>query len=101
MIYSELASACKVFGLGERATLKQIKTRHRELVKAHHPDRIGENSASRIREINASYACLLAYCKNYRFNFNEEEFLEQEPEERLRRQFERDPVWGNGAGSND
>jgi hypothetical protein len=36
----------------------------------------------------------LAYCRDYRFSFSREEFLEQRPEERLRQQFAQDPIWG-------
>jgi hypothetical protein len=37
---------------------------------------------------------LMAYCRDYRFSFSWEEFLEQRPEERLRQQFAHDPIWG-------
>lgn len=92
MTYRELQTALELFNLGERAALEQIKARHRELVKAHHPDRSGGDGEA-MRRINAAYALLLAYCSAYRFNFSEEEFLEQNPGERLRRQFGWDPLW--------
>ncbi len=38
MTYKKLRSAIRTFGLGERATLDEIKTRYRELAKRHHPD---------------------------------------------------------------
>jgi hypothetical protein len=38
MTHDELRSAIRLFGLGERATIEEIKTRYRELVKRHHPD---------------------------------------------------------------
>lgn len=93
MTYRELREAIEVFGLGEQATLEQIKTRQRELVKTHHPDRGSENSAEIIRRVNAAYEVLTVYCDGYRYSFSEEEFLKQVPEERLRRQFGWDPVW--------
>ena len=37
MIYADLRETLRVFGLGERATIKDIKAR-RALVKRHHPD---------------------------------------------------------------
>lgn len=97
MTYRELQEAAAIFGLGERATLKEIKARHRALAKEHHPDRAGEDAADAMRRINAAYRMLLAYCEGYRFSFGEEEFLEQNPDERLRRQFGWDPVWGGKA----
>ena len=42
-----------VLGLKSSATLSQLKARHRELVKRHHPDRGGE--AARFREVQDAY----------------------------------------------
>jgi DnaJ-class molecular chaperone len=94
MTYQELQEALAVFALGERATLAQVKSRHRELAKRHHPDRGGSSDPEAMRRINAAYRVLLEYCSNYRYCFSEEEFFEQVPAERLRRQFGWDPVWG-------
>jgi DnaJ-class molecular chaperone len=94
MTYRELQGALTLFGLGERATLKQIRARHRALAKAHHPDREETADLQMMQQVNAAYRILLGYCENYRFDFGEAEFLEQVPEERLRRQFGWDPVWG-------
>ena len=92
MTYRQLQRALEVFGLGERASLKDIKDRHRLLVKKHHPDHNPAQAPERIREINEAYRLLLEYCGGYRFCFSREEFLEQNPEERLRQQFSQDPV---------
>lgn len=92
MVYREFKQAVEVFDLGERATLQQIKARHRQLVKAHHPDQGKAADPEAIRRINCAYEVLSTYCKNYRYCFIEEEFLEQVPEERLRRQFSWDPT---------
>ena len=94
MTYGELQDALALFGLGERATLRQVKARHRALAKAHHPDQGAGGDPQTMQRVNAAYRVLLAYCENYRFSFSEAEFLEQVPEERLRRQFGWDPVWG-------
>ena len=95
MTHQELKLALEVFGLGERATLREIKSRHRELVKRHHPD-TGNGNPEMIRKVNAAYQVLLDYVSQYSFSFSEEEFYEQNPEERLRRQFMDDQLWGNG-----
>jgi hypothetical protein len=93
MEYEELIDALGVFSLSGRVTLQELKARHRALVKRHHPDAGGGENES-IRQINAAYQVLLAYCRDYRFSFSREEFLEQRPEERLRQQFAHDPIWG-------
>ncbi len=96
MNYRDLKTAADLFGIGERATLGQIKDRHREMVKAYHPDQKSDANPEMIRKINTAYEILKAYCENYRFCFSEEEFLEQVPEERLRRQFGWDSIWSGG-----
>ena len=101
MDYRELKKAIALFGLGERATLNQIKARHRDLAKTHHPDHGEPSAPEMIREINSAYELLCDYCQNYRFSFSEEEFLEQHPEERLRRQFGWDPVWSGQEESTE
>ncbi len=94
MIYREFRKAIAIFQLEERATLKQIRARHRKLVKSHHPDQAKDADQSAIREINWAYGILMEYCSGYQFCFSEEEFLQQTPTERLKRQFGWDAVWG-------
>jgi DnaJ-class molecular chaperone len=101
MTYQDFKTAVSIFGLGERANLAQIKDKQRELVKTHHPDRAKNSDPEAIREINHAYEILIEYCNNYQFCFSEEEFLEQTPAERLKRQFGWDPVWGGQSESQD
>lgn len=95
MIYRELKLALEIFGLGERATLAEIKNRHRELVKRHHPDAGSTGPVDQIRKVNAAYQVICDYVSRYSFSFSEEEFYEQNPEEQMRRQFLDDELWGN------
>ena len=83
-----------ILGLKDRATLQDIKSRHRELVKQYHPDTGDTTDPASIRQINAAYRIVTEYVSGYRFSFSEEEFCEQNPEERIRRQFMDDPLWG-------
>ena len=101
MTYQDFKKAVTIFGLGERSNFTQIRDRHRELVKAHHPDRAKSSNPEAIREINCAYDILKEYCNGYQFCFSEEEFLEQTPTERLKRQFGWDPVWGGQSESPD
>lgn len=87
MTYADLQEALRVLGLGERATMKDIKTRHRGLVKHHHPDAGSTTVPEVIQQINAAYRILQDYLSEYRFSFAEHEFYEQNPEERFRQQF--------------
>lgn len=96
MTHDELKAALRVFGLGERATLQEIKTRYRELAKQHHPDGGQTGDPEEIYRVNEANRVILEYVESYRFCFSEREFLEQNPEERLRRRFMGDPLWGKG-----
>jgi len=96
MAYAELERALKVLGLGERATMAEIRGRHRELVRRYHPDGGHDDGGERIRQVNDADSLLQRYLADYRFSFAETEFYEQNPEERMRRQFMTDPLWGGG-----
>jgi len=101
MTYQDFKKAVSIFELGDRANFTQIRDRHRKLVKAHHPDRAKGSNPEAIREINCAYEILKEYCNGYQFCFSEEEFLEQTPTERLKRQFGWDPVWGGESESQE
>jgi curved DNA-binding protein CbpA len=46
------------FAIGQKVTAAEVKARHRELARRHHPDRGG--SVARMQEINAAVDQLLA-----------------------------------------
>lgn len=94
MTYADLQEALRVLGLGGRATLKEIKARHRDLVKRHHPDTGNVCDQETIRQVNDAYRVLLDYISGYRFSFAEDEFYEQNAEARIWLQFADDPLWG-------
>ena len=94
MSYACFHESLRVLGLGERATLKEIKARHRQLAKRHHPDTGNVDDQETIRKVNAAYRVLSDYVASYRYSFSEKEFYEQNPDERLRQQFMADPLWG-------
>lgn len=95
MTYNDLQEALRILGLGERASIKEIKARHRALVKRHHPDAGNSDDSGMIRDVNAAYQVILDYISAYRFSFAENEFYEQNPEERIWMQFADDPLWGD------
>lgn len=96
MTYAVLQESLQILGLSQRSSLREIKSRHRELVKRHHPDTGNADDKETIQRINAAYRILLDYVTEYRFSFAEEEFYEQNPDERLRQQFMDTPLWGKG-----
>jgi len=96
MTFKELQKSLEILELTDRVTMKQIKHRHRELVKRYHPDCGEDVNSEQIQLINAAYRILSDYLESYRFSFSEDEFYVQNSEERLRRQFMDDALWGGG-----
>lgn len=96
MTYAESQESLRILGLGQRCSLREIKARHRDLVKRHHPDTGNANDNETIHRINAAYKTVLDYVTEYRFSFAEAEFYDQNPDERLRQQFMETPMWGKG-----
>ncbi|MHB8123004.1 MAG: J domain-containing protein [Desulfuromonadaceae bacterium] len=96
MTFDDLQESLEILGLHDRVTMKQVKSRHRELVKRYHPDAGNDADGEKIRLINAAFRVLSDYLESYRFSFSEEEFYTQNPEERMRRQFMDDALWGGG-----
>jgi DnaJ-class molecular chaperone len=92
--YEELKQSREILGLPERATLGEIKDRYRTLAKDTHPDAQTDAAPESFRRIHQAYRIVLEYANAYRISFSENEFYEQNPEERLRKQFQDDPVWG-------
>lgn len=94
MTYEDLEAALEVFDLPERASLKELKARHKSMVRRHHADGGSQPDSEAMRSINAAYRLLMDYCNSYRFSFTREEFYRQDPEARLRDQFGEDFLWG-------
>ena len=94
MTFDELQKSLKILGLYDRVTMKQVKNRHRELVKRYHPDSGENEDGEQIQLVNAAYHVLSEYLESYRFSFSEDEFYSQNPEERMRLQFMDNALWG-------
>ena len=96
MTYQDLQEAVAEFDLPSRINWRQLKEKHRQLLRRYHPDSGDASDPEKIRRINADYQVLRDYCDDYQFDFSHQEFLEQCPEERLREQFAEDSLWGGG-----
>ncbi len=93
MKFKDLQMALQELGLGEKATVRDVKDRYRTLVKLYHPDRsVADND--KIRCITAAYKVVSEYLQNYQYDFSKPQFYQQYPEERLREQFYDADLWG-------
>jgi len=77
-IYEKIDNARKLLGLGENATIKEIKEAYKNLCLKYHPDRCEEKDKKKyeemIRKLNESMEILLNYCVNYNISFKKEAF---------------------------
>jgi len=93
--------ASKVLGLGEYASIDDIKKKYRELMKRWHPDSCKDDIAKckeRAAEIAHAYEVVMVYCEHYRYSFNEKDITDNLPmgaklREKWEKQFGNDPMW--------
>ena len=86
---AEIDQARRLLGLGELASIAEIKTAYRHLCKQWHPDALADDApgSGKIKDINAAYRLLLDYCETYRFSFSPEEVESFDPERWWSRRF--------------
>ncbi|MBL7081749.1 MAG: DnaJ domain-containing protein [Candidatus Omnitrophica bacterium] len=75
--FKQIDEARKLLGLGNIATLEEIKEAYRGLSLKYHPDRCSDKEKKHceemIKRINHAKDILLAYCANYRYSFKEKD----------------------------
>jgi pantothenate kinase len=97
----QIQEAKELFGLGDRATLREIKAIFRHLSKQCHPDLAGESAENRarIQAITEAYQALFTYCESYEFPLvMDEAELEVDDEDWWMNRFGHDHHWGPGRG---
>lgn len=72
--FERIIKAKTLLGLGERATLQEVKIRYKTLMAQWHPDK-HPNQQEQAHEmsvmINESYAIILEYINHYEYAFDE------------------------------
>jgi len=74
--FDEITAARKVLNLPEQATLAQIKSNYRVLLRKWHPDTCNDENNECLemtRRITEAYTIILRYCNEYEFSFRKEE----------------------------
>ena len=103
--WAEIKAAAVVLGLGERATLAEIKKAYRRLSKKYHPDikKAGDQKGSRVQmqQLTESYEKLVKYCTAYRFPLVPGENEELEGDDWWFERFGQDHHWGKGCWPKD
>lgn len=86
----------KILGLGDKATLGEIKRSYYRLSKEHHPDTAGQGQApddDTMYRLTEAYNLLMRYCKEYRFPLTRPEGDIYDAEDWWMDRFGQDPLW--------
>ncbi|MDD5109324.1 MAG: DnaJ domain-containing protein [Candidatus Omnitrophica bacterium] len=75
--FKQIDEARKILGLGEEASIEEIKEAFRSLALKYHPDRCKAKDKQHCEEIfkkiNHARDVILSYCANYQYSFREKE----------------------------
>ncbi len=78
MKFEDIDKARKILGLGESATLEEIKNAYYNLVKKFHPDKCRDKDKKeceqKLKKINWAFEIIKDYIYSYRISFSQEEF---------------------------
>lgn len=90
--FDEIDRARKLLGLGEDATLGDIKEAYRRKAKKFHPDGKEpgrkKDCEKRMVQINRAYGVILNYIEQYEISFRKEDVDRNSPVKDMRRFFE-------------
>lgn len=81
--FEDIDKARRLLGLGEIASLNEIKAAYRRLAHRHHPDmRDGDEGCEEaMEELNWAYELLEDYCSKYKYSFGKEDVARAYPNE--------------------
>ena len=91
--------AANILGLGEAASLTEIRRAYRQLVLRCHPDHLpageGLQETPLFQDVQRAYEILTRYVESYRYSFRPEDIRRDQegPADHHIRQFGRDPSW--------
>ena len=91
--WQEIDRARRLLGLGERATLGEIKRAYHRLSKRYHPDTGGGDDPAMMYKLTAAYELLMRHCEQYRFPLAPEDNQIYDAEDWWMERFGRDPLW--------
>jgi hypothetical protein len=99
--WDDIKAAADLLGLGEKASLAEIKKAYRRLSRKHHPD-VQQSAKQQSEEIamyelNEAYQTLLRYCAAYRFPLVPGKDEQLEGEDWWFERFGQDHLWGKGS----
>lgn len=94
--WQAIEKAGKLLGLGDRATLGEIKRAYYRLSKQHHPDTAGPDQSPEddmMYRLTEAYNLLMRYCDEYRFPLSAPRDAVYDAEDWWMDRFGQDPLW--------
>lgn len=89
-----IEEAARLLGLGDKATLGEIKRAYYRLSKQHHPDTAGaDGDDDMMYRLTAAYNLLMRYCEEYRFPLSRREEDIYDAEDWWMERFGQDHLW--------
>ena len=96
--FEEIGQARKLLGLGEAATLKEVKKTYRELAAKYHPDKCKDEEKpaceEMMKKLNQAYELIATYCTDYAYSFREDAVARTYPYDEYLRRYRR--AWFDG-----
>jgi len=89
-----------ILGIGEQASINEIRSRYHTWVKEWHPDVSqydSEETHNIMIRLNEAYDILIGYCMQYEISFRPEDLrptAEREPMDTWMERYGDDPIWG-------
>jgi len=89
--FEQIDEARKLLGLGEFASLKQVKAAYKRAANRYHPDKCkDENMAmcdEMMKKINEAHELIMEYCAKYSYSFQVEDVKRTYPHDEYMRRY--------------
>lgn len=89
--FDEIDEARRLLGLGDAATLKEIRHTYRRMAYRYHPDKYKDGTSvgdeEFMKRLNWAYKLLVDYCSNYKYPFREEDIARTYPDDEYLRRY--------------
>lgn len=89
--FEEMNEARELLGLGETATLKQLKRAYKRAANRYHPDKCRDSDrvkcAEMMKKVNKAYELIMKYFTDYNYSFREEDVARAYPDDDYLRKY--------------
>ena len=89
--FEQLSEARELLGLGETATLKQVKRAYKRAANRYHPDRCKQPDKVKCEEmmkkVNEAYELIMKYLADYNYSFRQEDVERAYPDDEYLRKY--------------